>query len=225
MSCSSGLHVEPRSPQRRRQSKQNRRQHTNHERERESGQPDADVVHSWHALRTKQPYPVQRKKRQSDAQGAAGERKQHAFGQQLANDPYSRCTQRGAHCNFLLARDGARQLQVRQVHARDQQDKANRSEQQVQRAPNVAHHLLQKRHDTERQAAVGRIHFGKFMSQARRNGIHFGLCLLYGNPRLQLAQYVVVFVVAILGGVGRERKRQQYLGLLRAVQRRHHLAR
>ena len=97
---------------------------------------------------------------------------------QLANDPQPGCAKRTSHCHFLLPCDGPRELQVGQVDTCDEKDKANGPEQEIERVPNVADHLLEERHDAEGEAAVGRIDFGILMPQARGDGIHLGLRLL-----------------------------------------------
>ena len=133
--------------------------------------------------------------------------------------------QRRAHGDFFLACDRARQLQVGHVSAGNQQHEPNRAQQQIQRPSNVADHLLHQGHNAERQSAVWRIYLGMVLPQPRGDRIHLRLRLLHADPRPQLADDVVVLVVAILGRVGRKWQRQQHLGLLGAIERRHHFAR
>ena len=60
--------------------------------------------------------------RDQQPEGAADEREQHAFGQQLAHQPHPRGADRETHGNLLLPRRGTRQQQVGDVGADEQQD-------------------------------------------------------------------------------------------------------
>ena len=72
---------------------------------------------------------LQSRPRDREARGGAGDRQQHALGKQLRDDLPAAGAKRGAHRDFTAPHVGARQLQVRDVRARDQQHEANRSEQ------------------------------------------------------------------------------------------------
>ena len=73
--------------------------------------------------------------------------------------------------------------------------------------PDIADYLFEERHDAECEAAIGWIDLRIFMPQMRGDGIYLGLSLLDGNTRLQLADDVVVFMIAILRRIGRHRER------------------
>ena len=83
---------------------------------------------------------------------------QDALGQQL----HARCgrgwrrARRAPRTRFCRA-ERARQQQVGHVGARDQQHEADGAEQDEQRPPHVADHLLVQRHDAEGEAAIRRI--------------------------------------------------------------------
>ena len=90
---------------------------------------------------------------------AAGERQQHAFGQQLADDAAAAGADRGADRDLALPAGGADQQQVGDVGAGDQQHEADRAEQHQQRRPHVPHELslqrLRRRSRCSRRSAFG----------------------------------------------------------------------
>ena len=80
------------------------------------------------------------------AQGAAGERKRQAFGQQLAEEPGAPGAQRAADRHFLLPGHGAGKQQVGHVGAGDQQHQAHRGKHQDQRIARLADQVVVQRH-------------------------------------------------------------------------------
>ncbi len=136
-----------------------------------------------------------------------------------------RSSQRRTHGNFFLAGDSSRELKIGDVRAGDQQHEADGSQQEVERPPHIANDLFHQRHDAEGQSTVRRIHLGMVLPQARGNRVHLRLRLFYADTRPQLADDVVVFVIAVLGRIGGHGKRQHHLGLLGTVERGHNLAR
>ena len=60
-------------------------------------------------------------RREPDARGAAGERDDEVLGEQLPNESSPAGANREPHREFLAALGGARQEQVGEVHAREQQ--------------------------------------------------------------------------------------------------------
>ena len=134
--------------------------------------------------------------------------------------------ERGAHGHLRLARERARQQQIRDVGARDEQHEADRADEHDERASDVADHLLVERHDAERQPAVGRIDLRVDRAAAARSARPSRPApRRHAHAALQLADDVVVLAVRIVGGVRAERQREHDLGVLGAVQRRHHFAR
>ena len=63
--------------------------------------------------------------RQQQRDGSRGEAEREAFGHELADDAPARGAERQADADLAPARDRARQLQVRHVHAREQHDEAD----------------------------------------------------------------------------------------------------
>ena len=69
----------------------------------------------------------------------AEQRKDGAFGEHLARQPPAAGAERAAHGEFLSARQHSRELQVRHVRARDEQDAGDGAQKQVKAVPIVAH--------------------------------------------------------------------------------------
>ena len=90
----------------------------------------------------------------SEAEDRAGAGQQQALGEQLPRDAQARRAERQAQAELLAARGGARQQQVREVRARDQQHQPDDDHDRQQR-PTVA-----RRGDPESPFAAG----------SRRNG-------------------------------------------------------
>ena len=141
----------------------------------------------------------------------ADDRQQQAFGEQLPDDSPVRGAERGPHRHLLAPPDRARQQQVGDVRAGDQQHEADGRHQHDQRSPHVADHLLAQRHDAEREAAVRRIDVRMTGAKARRQRGHLRLRLLERRAGPELRHDVVVLAAADLRRVGSERQRQQHL--------------
>ena len=76
--------------------------------------------------------------REEQAQRAASDRQQNAFGEQLANQAAAAGAQGGANRKFSRASRGARQQEIRDIDARDQQHESDRAEQQHQERLHVS---------------------------------------------------------------------------------------
>src|SRR5262245_2813482 len=59
--------------------------------------------------------------REQHSESTAGDREHHALGQHLAEEPAAAGTERRQHCEFALTAFGARQKQVRNISAGDEQ--------------------------------------------------------------------------------------------------------
>ena len=95
-------------------------------------------------------------RRDANAAEAGDDRQQHAFQQQLANDPPPRCAQGDAHGNFARAIRRPRQQQVGDVGAGDQQDERDRAHQREEHDANrPAVLLLVERQDAGLDVLVG----------------------------------------------------------------------
>ena len=95
------------------------------------------------------------------AERAAGQREHDAFGHELAQQPPAAGAKRGADRVLLLPRLGAREQQVGQVGAGDEQDEAHGALQHPQRGADAADDVVLQA--VELQAVVlliGRVHLG-----------------------------------------------------------------
>ena len=71
----------------------------------------ADIAEPRDALRSEHVNPMHAEDREDNAKRAAAQGEQDTFGEQLADDAARAGAERGSHGNFLLPRDGARQLE------------------------------------------------------------------------------------------------------------------
>ena len=79
----------------------------------------------------------------SSRPASAADAGQHeALDDQLPDDPRAAGAERDAHRDFLLAADRAREQQVGDIGARDQQHQRDGAEQHQQRGPDVLHQLV-----------------------------------------------------------------------------------
>ena len=60
--------------------------------------------------------------REDDAEDAADRREQQCLGEQLANDPRSRCTERSPYRELAVTRGALRKQQIGHVHAGDREE-------------------------------------------------------------------------------------------------------
>ena len=82
---------------------------------------------------------------ESKAEHAASPAEHHALGQQLPNQPPAPGAERGAHSHFARAIHRAREHQIRDVRARDQQHKPDGGEENIHPAANRPAEQLLKR--------------------------------------------------------------------------------
>ena len=93
--------------------------------------------------------------REHEAEHAADDRQQHALGHELAQQPAAAGAERGAHRELAMPRLGARQQQVGEVGARDQQHERHRRLQHPDGAAGAADDLLLHRLHLQDVAAPG----------------------------------------------------------------------
>ena len=91
--------------------------------------------------------------------GSATETRQHdALDDQLPKQPTASGTERGAHCDFLLAINGTREQQVCDIRAGNQQHERDRAHEHQQSGTHVLHELIaQSRHARPHLAVERRI--------------------------------------------------------------------
>ncbi len=98
--------------------------------------------------------------RDEHAGRAAEHAEEHAFGHELANQTPPARAQRGTHGNFPLAGGGARQQEVRNVHAGNEEDEADRTEEQREESPHLLNDPFVQRLDPNARASLGRQRLG-----------------------------------------------------------------
>ena len=150
---------------------------------------------------------------------AAHETEQRAFGQQLPHEPLPARAERGADGDFLLARRRAREQQVRDVGARDEQHERHRAQHHEHRAAHVADDRFDERHDVDREGPVALV----LLANPRGDGGDVRVRLRHRHARLQARHEVVVLVAAAIHGIGAERERQEQVHLPVLADRRHDL--
>ena len=169
--------------------------------------------------------PAKRGPGKNNAEHAAHRRQQQAFGEKLADEACAARAERGTDRDLFLSRERARQQEVCDVGARDQQDESDRAHQDEKRPAHAADNLIEKRHDAERQSSVRRVDVREVAAQPRRDRVHLGLRARsrYAGPKLR--DDVVVFVVACGRRRRRKRERQENLAVFGDAERRQHFAR
>ena len=154
------------------------------------------------------------------AGGAAQQSEQHALGQQLAHQPLPARAERGADGDFLLPAGGARQQQVGDVGAGDQQHERRRSP--AAPAPRAAR--CRRPDSSSGTTSIVNVRSRLSLSRMRAAiAADVGVRLRHRHARLQPRHEVVVLVAAAVDGVGAERQRQEHVHLPNARDGRHDL--
>src|SRR5438128_348375 len=94
------------------------------------------------------------KTRENDSTRRTDRRKKETFRQKLTDQPAAAGSQGGSYSNFAISRRCADHQQVRDVAARDQQNKSDRSQQHDERRPDVSDVILEQRPDEYREVEV-----------------------------------------------------------------------
>ena len=90
----------------------------------------------------------------------AEQRQQHALGEQLRDEPPARCAHRLPHRDLALAHAGARQQQIREIGAGDQQHEAGGGKQNPERILIIVAQLRNARRARSDGQLVGKIFLG-----------------------------------------------------------------
>ena len=98
--------------------------------------------------------PRMAQRRDAQPRDAAGGREHQAFGQHLAHQAAALGAERGAQADLALARRAARQQQVGDVDAGDEQHQRDRADQREQRRAQLADQLFLQREDHHRAAGI-----------------------------------------------------------------------
>ena len=141
------LHVGAGGLQRRREAEQQGRRERGRQRERRDSPIHRDGIETRQSRRSERQDRADRPARDEQAARAARQRQQQTLGQELARQPGPPRAERRPYRQFARTGRGAREQQVRDVRAGDEQHEGHRAEQQVQRRPGAAGDLLPQRHD------------------------------------------------------------------------------
>ena len=193
------------------------------ERESERDGIDARLLEPRHARRARRDDPGDEPLRQHEAGGRRRQRQHRAFGQQLAHDAAPAGAERGADGDFASTGGAAREQQVRDVAARDQQHESDGAQQDEQTRSIAADELLAKRlHRVAELAGVA----WEVVAQPHGDGLELLQRLLdRGAAREPAVHRQVVLVVHRLA-FSRERDRDpQLLAVARQIERGRHHAR
>ena len=106
--------------------------------------------------------------------------------ERLTDQPSARGAKRRADRHLALPHGTPGEQQVRQVHARHQQDEPDAAKQQPERGTHRADRLLVQRHDRGTDRTVRR---GICRRELRRDAPHFGVGLLRRDAGLQPADH------------------------------------
>ena len=97
---------------------------------------------------------IQSPAREQHAGQAAAEREENAFSQELADEPGPAGAKCGADRNLAVPRGRAREKEVGDIGAGDEQHAADRAEQGVEHSADIAHAVILQRHHEDAPAFV-----------------------------------------------------------------------
>ena len=137
------------------------------QREKQDGPVDRHFVEPRQAVRHELQEGPLRGEEDNQPGDSAEQRQEQALRQQLPDQPRSPGSQRLANGDLGLPSAGARQEEVGDVHAADQEDQPDGAEQQNQRLADVAHDRFLERHQSNRPPALRRVIGGILLLQAR----------------------------------------------------------
>ena len=179
----SGLQLRARQLQRRHETEQPAGDDREREREEKDAGVDRGVLRADKILRQLEQSP-QAPVRQEHARAAAGQPEDRCFRQQLPDESPAARAQRGAHGHFPLPREAAGQQQVRQVRARDQQNRSRCRKEKPEHRAHVADDELPVKIDLQ---AAARILFRIGGGELARDRVRFRLRLGQAGLRFQMA--------------------------------------
>ena len=136
---------------------------------------------------------LEREPSERESDQAPGKTKHDVLGEHLSRETTGPSPDRGANGHLSSTRGGTRQLQVRDIDARDEHHADHRTKQQPQRRPRPAREVVQHRRDGNRLEPI----HGILLLELRGDGAHIGPRLLDGHIRLELSDDEVVVATAI----------------------------
>ena len=201
------------------------RQQAHRGREREDHAVNGDRVEARQVGGRERPKPGDTRVRQRDAGEPAQAGEGDAFGQHGARELRASRAECHTHRGFAPARDRARELEVGDVGARDQEYQRHGAAQHDQGLAHLANDLILEWHRAEREATVGRIDFGMIAPQTPGECVEFGLGSLERHAGTETRQDVVVLGGANIGCRRRERQWQEHVAVLHDAKRGEHRSR
>ncbi len=123
--------------------------------------------------------------RENNARSATDQRQQHAFSENLLQQPQSAGTERDANCDLAFARSRTRKQHRGEIRARDQQNDNDSANQDEQRRPHPGHRQILQRQNVAAEtvvrlvaeAARSRVIIRMFATHLRIDGFDFRLRL------------------------------------------------
>jgi hypothetical protein len=171
------------------------RRHDPEKQPSDDGEPHRECQHSAIHRDARNGQQIRRERMIDEADGpnraqnsrrTANARQNHAFGEQLPNQLRTARSNRGAYSQFFLSRRGAREKQIGDIRARDQQHKSDCAEQHQQARFQIgADERFEHREDVNAPIA----HFRKLLIYTRGNRVHFCLRLLRSDARFHAAEH------------------------------------
>ena len=180
----SGLQLRPRHVQSGDETKQPSGENGDRERKEKNARIDGRVLRADKVLRQLEQSP-QAPVRQEHARAAAGQAEHGRFRQQLPNEPPSARAQRRPHRHFPLPREPAREQEIRQVRARDEENRSGRQKEQPEHRSHLTDDELLVEIDLHAAPGVLLRISGRELARDR---IRFRLRLSQAGIRLQMAQ-------------------------------------
>jgi hypothetical protein len=162
--------------QRRRQAEKKTAQKRDRDGEGQDAPIEPDLVGPRQVARPQRQERADAHGRQRDAQRAAAETEQRAFGKALADEPPTPRAQRHPHSQFAFARHGARQHEARHVSAGNRQNQGHRAEKQPQRGLDALHVGAKRLHPEAAALVGGWVLFGEAAPQQRELRLSLGQC-------------------------------------------------
>ena len=148
------LHIGARRADRGGQAEEDGARQRDEQREPHDDRVERGLLEARHAVRRGGDERADSPGREREPRGGGDQREDEALGEELPDHPAATGAERGANRHFPGPRGPAREQQVGDVAARDEQDEADRAEQDEQALPVVADELLHQRRDREGQLRI-----------------------------------------------------------------------
>ena len=146
---------------------------------------DLGFVKPRHRRRSERKNRIETPDREQNTGDRADYCNQCALGQKLACDRPTAGSKSGPHCNLAGAGKCARELQIGNIRASDQQHACDRREQQVQISPIISDRRVEQR--PHRHAAAG-IRFGIFFLEINSDRVEIAVRLFHADSGFQPAE-------------------------------------